>query len=591
MASTEPEALTALTIPLRCQKQFPLRDFTSFLEMILVYNHFGAFYFRQSFHLQIEQTSSGSRALLLIADPAMGCGLRKLEEPDDSSPGKIFSTLKRPQVETKTEISYEYLLLDFTLDISSSNPDVIRISSLLDLNSKLEGYYRKGYVVATVHPTIVSVGRRKRSPLSYIYRVILAKIKSGVKKSQGEQRHSKLVVEEWPVSNQMLSSDVVKGLLDKVNDSAKKGMKFIGFLNELHSKSKPCNGTNLLTESDVDLAQDASFHLHLPDKSKHDPDNDSLKCNELTLNMKPMEPAEGEDSSDKITNVLENGPSPEDLLHGRGRSMGKESSTTSQPNEDLKLFALFNVSDENFSTRSYHEGNLTLRVTRKGQTICTLEADWLEITTTYYKRGMSLVDSFIDWEIMKGDYLSKSVDGMFIYEEHHFDTVKSNKMPNDAIVVEQWTVIEGCEVKTDYGPLLHTLAEFGWLVTCVLATPIIRHDSEGNLATKQVIFLQRSAMPSHDLCLETAEKRSTQQPKANEKSRSWNRNVGVNTGKNKPSESAEHSCTAAEKTPWLREPSSQFDGFSGTPSSMSVLRDLDDGQLDQEEETPQVTCI
>lgn len=46
---------------------------------------------------------------------AMGCGLRKLGDPEDSSPGKIFSTLKRPQVETKTEVAYEYVLLDFTL--------------------------------------------------------------------------------------------------------------------------------------------------------------------------------------------------------------------------------------------------------------------------------------------------------------------------------------------------------------------------------------------------------------------------------------------------------------------------------------------
>lgn len=46
----------------------------------------------------------------------MGCGLRKLEDPDDSSPGKIFSTLKRPQVETKTDSAYEYILLDFTLE-------------------------------------------------------------------------------------------------------------------------------------------------------------------------------------------------------------------------------------------------------------------------------------------------------------------------------------------------------------------------------------------------------------------------------------------------------------------------------------------
>uniref|UniRef100_A0A8C0ZZE3 Uncharacterized protein n=1 Tax=Castor canadensis TaxID=51338 RepID=A0A8C0ZZE3_CASCN len=51
----------------------------------------------------------------------MGCGLRKLEDPDDSSPGKIFSTLKRPQVETKTEFAYEYVLLDFTLQEMRKN--------------------------------------------------------------------------------------------------------------------------------------------------------------------------------------------------------------------------------------------------------------------------------------------------------------------------------------------------------------------------------------------------------------------------------------------------------------------------------------
>lgn len=46
----------------------------------------------------------------------MGCGLRKLEDPEDSSPGKIYSTLKRLQVETKTDTVYEYVLLDFSLE-------------------------------------------------------------------------------------------------------------------------------------------------------------------------------------------------------------------------------------------------------------------------------------------------------------------------------------------------------------------------------------------------------------------------------------------------------------------------------------------
>ncbi|XP_048454477.1 raftlin-2 isoform X2 [Rhincodon typus] len=435
----------------------------------------------------------------------MGCGLRKLEEPDDSSPGKIFSTLKRPQVETKIDISYEYLLLDFTLDIGSANPDVIKISSLLDLNSKLEAYYKRGYVVVTIHPTVLSMGQRKRSPLSYIYRVILTKVRSGIKTSeQGEPRHLKLVVEEWSVSNQTLTIDVVKGLLEKVNDLTKKGMRFVGFLNPLSTHSKACNGTKSSRELDADLGQDVD--LKLPDQQKQNPDN-HIKCSEETFTKKPMEFAtEREHCCSKVTDVLENRPAPEeDLLHGREKRIGNETCPCSEPKEDFKLFAVFNVSDEDFSERSYHEGNISLRVTRKGQTICTLEADWLEITTSYYKSGMSLVDSFIVWETMKGDYLSKSVDGIFIYEEHHLGAFESSKIPNDAIVVEQWTVIEGCEVKTDYGPLLHTLAEFGWLVTCVLATPIIRHDSEGNLATKQVIFLQRPAITNNDLSLKPLE--------------------------------------------------------------------------------------
>ncbi|XP_072435044.1 raftlin-2 isoform X4 [Chiloscyllium punctatum] len=554
--------------------------------MILVYNHFGTFYFRVSICC-LDSHLTASRVFLHIADSAMGCGLRKLEESDDSSPGKIFSTLKRPQVETKTDISYEYLLLDFTLDIGSSNPDVIKIPSLLDLNYKLEAYYKRGYVVATIHPTILSVGQRKRSPLSYIYRVILTKIRSSIKKSeQGEPRHSKLVVEEWSVSNQTLSIDVVKGLLDKVNDLTKKGMKFVGFLNPLSTQSKACNGTKLSRELVADLGQDVDFKL--PDQRKQNPDN-HIKCSEEIFNKKPMEFAmEKEHSCNKVTDVLENGPAPEkDLLHGREKRIGNETCPCSQPKEDFKLFAVFNVSDEDFSERSYHEGNVSLRVARKGQTICTLEADWLEITTSYYKSGMSLVDSFVVWETMKGDYLSKSVDGMFIYEEHHLRSFESSKIPNDAIVVEQWTVIEGCEVKTDYGPLLHTLAEFGWLVTCVLATPIIRHDSEGNLATKQVIFLQRPAITYNDLHLETLEKRSTRQTKVSERTKNWNRNVGVTTGKNKHSEtkSPEDSCTTSGTN------SHQYGDISGMSRTDSVFKDLDDGQLDQEEETPQVTCI
>lgn len=44
----------------------------------------------------------------------MGCGLNKLEKHDEKRPGNIYSTLKRPQVETKIDIFYEYHFLEFT---------------------------------------------------------------------------------------------------------------------------------------------------------------------------------------------------------------------------------------------------------------------------------------------------------------------------------------------------------------------------------------------------------------------------------------------------------------------------------------------
>lgn len=51
---------------------------------------------------------------LLLAGAEMGCGLNKLEKRDDKRPGNIYSTLKRPQVETKIDVSYEYRFLEFT---------------------------------------------------------------------------------------------------------------------------------------------------------------------------------------------------------------------------------------------------------------------------------------------------------------------------------------------------------------------------------------------------------------------------------------------------------------------------------------------
>lgn len=54
----------------------------------------------------------------------------------------------------------------------------------------------------------------------------------------------------------------------------------------------------------------------------------------------------------------------------------------------------------------------------------------------------NFVFQFIFGFMFTGDYVPKSLEGLFIYEEEGAGVPGSNRKGNDAIVVEQWTVIE-----------------------------------------------------------------------------------------------------------------------------------------------------
>ncbi|XP_062818859.1 raftlin-2 [Anolis carolinensis] len=503
----------------------------------------------------------------------MGCGLRKLEDPDDSSPGKIFSTLKRPQVETKADSAYEYVLLDFTLE-GSSNPDVIKISTVLDIAKKVEEYYTRGYVVGAIHPVLLSVGRRRRFPASHMYRVVLSRLKISQKHPQSRgQRYPRLVIEECSLTYEKLTNEAVKGLLEKINDAAKRGMKFVGFITQPCPQSKICNGTDVEgnVESDSELCRRSR------EQRRQNSDENVKTSNEGTLSGQSSESGTEEEIHPEGGLLQDT-----DFQDGREGSPGP----TKLRKEDDKLYTVFNVFEDDSTCWTYHDGILSLKVARKGSVINTLDADWLELTSFYYKQGLALIDSFVCWEASKSDYLPKALEGVFIYEEEGSGVPGSNRKGNDAIVVEQWTVIEGSEIKTDYGPLLHTLAEFGWLLTCVLPTPIIRLDSEGNLATKQVVFLQRPVMWSP--AAQTPERRTNRQVRE-EKGKVSNRSVGLDTATSPPAQNLHPTDEFHLSSPtqcWDKDGS--FPGFS---RSDDMLKELDDGQFDQEDGVTQVTCM
>ncbi|KAJ8267323.1 hypothetical protein COCON_G00124950 [Conger conger] len=114
--------------------------------------------------------------------------------------------------------------------------------------------------------------------------------------------------------------------------------------------------------------------------------------------------------------------------------------------------------------------------------------------TQHFRSGASLVDGYFHLGTQpSGGVLPETVEGVFVFQEGaESDYPAASAF--DAIVVEQCTVIHGVQVKTDYVPLLQSLALYGWRLTCVLPTPIANGNSDGSVCTKQILFLQRPVL-------------------------------------------------------------------------------------------------
>lgn len=90
------------------------------------------------------------------------------------------------------------------------------------------------------------------------------------------------------------------------------------------------------------------------------------------------------------------------------------------------------------------------------------------------------------------------------------------------------------------------------------------------------------------------QRKSLRQVTAEEKGRVSSRNVGSDTATSCPVETGQPSDEfhlSPSKQCWIKEGSSPYGGFPGFSSSDGVLRELDDGQFDQEDGVTQVTCM
>ncbi len=90
------------------------------------------------------------------------------------------------------------------------------------------------------------------------------------------------------------------------------------------------------------------------------------------------------------------------------------------------------------------------------------------------------------------------------------------------------------------------------------------------------------------------QKKSLRQVTGEEKGKAASRSVGLAAGTSHPVEIGQppdEFHLSPSKQCCIKEASSQYGGFSGFGSSDGVLRELDDGQFDQEDGVTQVTCM
>uniref|UniRef100_A0A3Q3B916 Raftlin, lipid raft linker 1a n=2 Tax=Kryptolebias marmoratus TaxID=37003 RepID=A0A3Q3B916_KRYMA len=177
--------------------------------------------------------------------------------------------------------------------------------------------------------------------------------------------------------------------------------------------------------------------------------------------------------------------------HIRLKSSEKDKGATSPPAQArTQLFALYNHTGELDTSLRFYSLRVPLQVQKEAGLITDLDANWLDHMTQHFISGAHLIDGFFHLTDDNDNRVS-SVDSVFIFQSSAEETANTSY---DAIVVEQWTIVDGVVVKTDYIPLLQSLAPYGWRLMCVLPTPIVKTNSDGSLSTKQILFLQRPVM-------------------------------------------------------------------------------------------------
>ncbi|XP_077937928.1 raftlin isoform X1 [Gasterosteus aculeatus] len=503
----------------------------------------------------------------------MGCRLPKLRKAEERrSPGNIYSTLRRPQVETKVGVAYTYHFLDFLLGKEGMEvpvSSVLCLSSVRELPVQVRELYAQGFVLVAVHPFVHPCGPSHAHIQRQLHRAVLVRETPSSEKSQLRWGRRRLETDVCVAGHQAADPELIQSYVKRIQDVAEQGVMFVGFLQQpgggpcyvghwdpeelssLHSSPSPIRRHPFSANNSPTDPAEPQRNAAEPDHRRPDPREiadvgaesreqsirplnreesaEPIRTLQMGLEESSVDPADPrggrqkkshlpdlKESTENHLNLSNQGdghssssgswPSSPELdgnrqsrltahnnnnHHVRLKSSEKDQNATLPPAQGgMQLFALYNHTGEMDASPRFYSLRVPLLVQREAGLITDVDTHWLDHMTQHFTSGAHLVDGFFHLrdEIDNG---VSSVDGVFIFQSTAEETTSASY---DAIVVEQWTVVDGVVVKTDYIPLLQSLAPYGWRLMCVLPTPIVKTNSDGSLSTKQILFLQRPVL-------------------------------------------------------------------------------------------------
>ncbi|KAG9345184.1 hypothetical protein JZ751_009727 [Albula glossodonta] len=386
------------------------------------------------------------------------------------------------------------------------------LSSVRDLPVQLQDLYQQGFVLAAVHPFIHPCGPEPARIQRQLYRAVLIRLSDSSEKNQSNSEPSRLEVDLCLSADQFPNTDLIRGYVKKIQDAAEQGVMFVGFVQQpaaaptipgqggpdeislsLHSSPSSLPGT----ESDPEpspkspMGSDCAGEAGAGDRTsagegEEVPPGEAESQAVDSRNAGSSEGTGVEDSQDGGCG-LSDPPSPSDhpdhpptatendpQTHNNNKAKTSEGTETknsqSLSTRGMEVFAMFNHPAVRQGLLKYYTVKVPLRVQLRDEGVSGVEANWLDHMTQHFNSGAWLVDGYFHLG-NENDLMPKAVESVFIFQEGQ-EGDSTTATPYDAIVVEQWTVINGVEVKTDYIPLLQSLAMYGWKLTCVLPTPI-----------------------------------------------------------------------------------------------------------------------